>query len=445
MKSLRIEILGLIVIGLCVGWIFSGNAAAEEQPYKGITLVLSSHRGPSTDAYETLIPEFEKKYGAKVHFEIGPYRSLRAKHFTEAAAHTGAFDVISFPHVELGAYVQGGVIENLTPYLENPKLADPGYDIEDFVPFVLDAYGLYKVDGKDGRYALPYKFDIFIAMYRKDIFSKYNIPSPGSLTYDELFKAAEKMAGEIKNGVYPVVLPLKSPIAAFTPWSSILISNGGDFFDENKYPLFQKAEGVDALNYIKSLLPYMPSDIPSYDFDVANSFFAEGKAAYSLNWHAYFPVVLDPAKSKVVDKVGFDLSPMGATRQAQQLGGWAVGISPDSKHKEAAFRLIQFLTSKQNAVKFALNGGSTPRKSVSTDPTVLEKIPYYPLLIKALELAFRKPNDPSWPACQDFMGIAIGNALTGKDAKEELNMAAQKAYREVEKFGYSPGKTGQIP
>lgn len=445
MKHLKLRIMCLAIAGLCGIWMFNMNVVAQEKAYEGVTLTLSTHRGPSTAAYKTLIPQFEKEFGAKVNFEIGPYRALRAKHFTEAAADTGAFDVISFPHVELGAYVGGGVLEDLTPYLENPRLADPEYDIGDFVPFVLDAYGLYELAGEVGRYALPYKFDIFIGIFRKDLFAKYGLSSPGYLTYEEIFEAAKKMAPEIEHGIYPVVLPLKSPVASFTPWTSVLISNGGTFFDENKYPLFQKKIGVDALNYIKSLLPFMPLDVPAYDFDVANRLFAQGKAAYTLNWHAYFPVVLDPKESKVFDKIGFDLSPKGKARQAQQLGGWAVGISPDSRHKEAAFKLIEFLTSRKNAVKFALNGGSTPRVSVAEDARVVEKIPYYPLLIKALKLAFRKPNDPSWPACQDLMGVAIGNALIGKDAEDELTMAARKAYLEVKKFGYSPEKTGPSP
>jgi len=429
----------LIVVG---GILVSGLAVGAEKPmYKGVTLTLSSHRGSSTAAYQKLIPEFEQKFGAKVVFEIGPYGALRAKHFTEAAAHTGVFDVISFPHVELGAYVQGKVILDLNPYFQNPALADPEYDIKDFVPFVLDAYGLYG----SGRYALPYKFDVFIAMFRKDLFMKYGLTSPGYFTYESLLKTAEKIAPELEQGVYPVVLPLKSPVASFTPWASLLISNGGTFFDQNKYPLFHRKAGVDSLNYLKRLLPFMPSDVPSYDFDVANNAFAQGKAVYSINWHAYFPTVLNPNESVVSDLVGFTLSPKGISRQAQQLGGWAVGISPDSRHPEAAFQLIQFLTSKKNAVQFALNGGASARMSVAENAQVVAKIPYYPLLIQALELAFRKPNDPFWPATQDFIGIAVGNALVGKDAASELTMAARKAYAQVQKFGYSPQDTASSP
>jgi len=434
--------IGCLLIIAFGGMLMSGLAAGAKEPmYKGITLTLSSHRGPSTAAYEKLIPEFEEKFGAKVIFEIGPYGMLRAKHFTEAAAHTGVFDVISFPHVELGAYVQGEVIRDLNPYLQNPALADPEYDIQDFVPFVLDAYGLYD----SGRYALPYKFDVFIAMFRKDLFLQYGLTSPGFFTYEVLLEVAEKLAPELEQGIYPVVLPLKSPVASFTPWASVFISNGGTFFDENKYPLFHQKAGVDSLNYLKKLLPFMPPDVASYDFDVANNAFAQGKAVYSINWHAYFPTVLDPNESVVYDQVGFVVSPKGRSRQAQQLGGWAVGISLDSRNPEAAFQLVQFLTSKKNAVQFALNGGASARTSVAENAEVVAKIPYYPLLIKALELAFRKPNDPSWPASQDFMGVAVGNALIGKDAASELTMAARKAYAEVQKFGYSPQETDSSP
>ncbi len=432
---------GLLSVSQPAAWAM----AQPRQRFNGITLRISTQNGPSTDAWKAIIPGFEAKYGAKVEILEDSYTQIQPKQFAEAAAHTGVFDLIGLQYFDLGKYVVAGVLADLTPFLNDPNLADPNYDIADFVPVVLEAYGRFTVNGKKGLYALPHKFDIYLAIYRPDLFEAAGIEQPGEkFSYDDLIAACAKLRS--KQGPKPVLtVPLKAPGPAFTAWSAVYRSSGGEYFDANKYPLFNRDSAVTALEKLRALLRFMPSDALSLDFDPALRIMAQGSAAFAENWNSFYPTILDPKQSTVTTKIKFMLTPAGPVKRAQELGGWCVGLSPDSKHKEAAFVLLQYLTSKETAVAYAVAGGSSARASVARNPEIVKKIPYYPLMIEALKHAVPRPTDPSWGSTQGMIGRAVSASLAGADPRQEFTKAAKSVYDLVQRLGFHPEKTGPPP
>ncbi|MGH2368576.1 MAG: extracellular solute-binding protein, partial [Chloroflexota bacterium] len=299
---------------------------------------------------------------------------------------------------------------------------------------------------EQGLYALPHKFDIYLGMYRHDLFDAAGVPPPAEgFTYDDLIGAAEQL--QSTQGENPAVtIALQGPGPAFTTWSAIFRSHGGEYFDANKYPLFTNEAAVTAVETLRSLLPYMPIDALSLAFDPAVRIMAQGRTAFAENWNSFLPPLLDPEQSTVVDKVAFIPTPAGPVRRAQELGGWCVGLSPDSRNKEAAFLLLQHLTSKETAVQYALAGGSSARVSVATNEQVVEQIPYYPLMIDALQNAVPRPTDPTWGQTQGAIGTAVNAALQpGGSALSELTEAARTVYQVVQRMGFHPEETGPPP
>ena len=420
--------------------------AAKTAQLKGVTLRISTQNGPSTEAWKAILPGFESKYGAKVEVLEDAYNQVQAKQFAEAAAHTGAFDLIGLQTFDLGKYIVGGVLADLTPFFENSSLADPSYDLADFIPVLIEGYCKYDVEGKRGMYVVPHKFDVYMAIYRPDLFEAAGVAEPGdSFSYDDLIAAGEKL--KAKQGDNPSIrTPLKAPGPAFTAWSAIYRSHGGDFFDQNKYPLFSGDAAITAVEKLRAQLKSMPADALNLDFDPSLRLMAGGRAAYAQNWHATYPTVLDPKESQVADKVKFMQSPGGPTKRAQELGGWTAGMSPDSKNKEAAFTLLQYLTSKETAVEYALAGGSSGRSSVASNPRIVEKFPYYPLTIEALKNAVPRPTDPTWGQTQGTIGTAVNASLqAGGDPKAEFLKAAESIYKLAQQMGFQPERTGPPP
>jgi ABC-type glycerol-3-phosphate transport system substrate-binding protein len=341
------------------------------------------------------------------------------------------------------------MVENLSTWFAKKNLVDPKYGMDDFIPAILDVYGHYKTGFfKDPNvlWSVPYKFDIYLAQYRTDLFKKAGIAKPPE-TWDELLADAKKLSK--LPGITPVVFPLAvdDPMAAtFLP---LLASFGGDipmpWYDKNLYPKFQGQPGIKAIKYLKELMPYMPKDVLNFDYDKVNTYMAQGLAAYALNWNAYLPVLVDPEKSKIKDVVAFDLSPGGPNGRPQGLGGWQMGVSKYSKNKEAAFQLLEYLSSQEQAVKLALSGGSVARYSVAKNPEVIAKYPFYPLLIKAMSNVAARGADRGWTDVQHIVAIGLSEVLMGAPVEEKMKDTAGKVFDAGMFVGYTPDKTGPRP
>ena len=424
--------------------------------WTGVKLTLSSHTGPTTDAYKELAKEFEELTGAEVVVIDESWTDLLSKHLAAFAAHTGDYDILTWPYVWFGHYVEGDMVENLNDWFAKEDLIDADYDLEDFVPAILEAYGRYTTGfytDPDALWSVPYKFDVYLAFYRPDVWVEAGIvDEDGNAklpeTWEELAEHAKIISEKVPD-IVPLAIPLIIDDPTVSTFLPIFVSYGGEppmpWFDENLYPAFYGEEAVNAVNALKDLMPYMPADALEMDYDSVNAFMAQGEAAYGLNWNAYLPVLLDPEKSKISDSVGFDLVPGGPAGRPQGLGGWQMGISKDSANKEAAFQLLQFLTGKNRGPRLALAGGSVARYSTAEDPEIVEAFPYYPLLLEAVENVAVRGMDRSWVEQQMTIAVAVNEILLGADPEETLLKAAEQSYKQAQAAGYTPEETGPAP
>jgi ABC-type glycerol-3-phosphate transport system substrate-binding protein len=104
--------------------------------WEGVNLVLSSHQGPSTDAYKVIAKEFEELTGATVQVIDESWTDLLGKHLAAAAAGTAAYDIITFPYIWFGHYVEGDLVENLNDWFAMTDLVDPNYGMDDWIPAI---------------------------------------------------------------------------------------------------------------------------------------------------------------------------------------------------------------------------------------------------------------------------------------------------------------------
>ncbi len=167
--------------------------------------------------------------------------------------------------------------------------------------------------------------------------------------------------------------------------------------------------------------------------------FLQGQSAFYLDTLAIFGPAQDPAKSKIVGKIGYAPHPMAA-RKAGMTGGFGLAIPKNSKNKEAAFLFIQWITSKQSDKKIALMGGNANRWSTVNDIELARKYPVEtPVLREALKIADPnwRPLIPEWDhVSQQIIGQALPSVITGKTpAKTALDSVVGPAEDVVRKAG----------
>jgi multiple sugar transport system substrate-binding protein len=391
--------------------------------YRGQTVVMNVPAHPHYDAMAKILPDFTKQTGIEVELDKVAMARMKDKQLLEMAKPQGDYDLACYVVMWKGEYVKKNLIEEIEPYFKNPALADPDYDMDDIVKGYLEVQGL--VGGPKGYlpgpgaklYGLPYGSETSVLAYRKDIFEKYGFKAPQ--TYDEFQKLLAPLRE--KSGIGALTSRGQAGHQCVHAWLLHLNPLGGAVFDENWNCAFTQKPGIDALNLLKEISETGPAGIPGYGQGEMINAFLQGQAAMYLDSILIMGQVNDPEKSKIVGQVDYALHPKGV-RYASQSGGLGLAIPKNARNKEAAFLLLQWLTSKAADVAVTKVGGNAIRMSTLNDPDIVKQYPEFAILKEQLKYV-----EPDWrPIIAEWdeiniqaLGIGISEALTGKKSSEE--------------------------
>lgn len=417
-------------------------AADPYAPYRGKTLVVSFPNHPHYDAVDKVLPEFTRETGIKVEVDKLAYLKMRDKQLLEMAKPRGDYDLVAYVVFSKTDFVAKNLIEPLAPYFLNPALADPTYDADDLIDVYVENAGLvggrkgYLKGKTAGLYGMPFGAETSILAYRKDIFEKHGLRVPE--TYDELLELACRIP-ELEPGMGGLATRSESGHQTTHAFFLHLAPLGGRMFDEQWNPTFNSPAGVKAIEALQQIIKCGPPGAAGQNFGGMKNLFLQGKTAMYLDTTVLSGEVDNPEKSKIVGKVGWALHPKGV-RRGSQTGGFAIAIPRNSQNKEAAFLLMQWLTSKAGDKKIALAGGNPNRKSTHNDADVRAKYPHYPIFNEALKYADAdwRPLLPVWIG--EFKGMfspKLSDAVTGAAApKQTLDDLAKRAREVMAREGY---------
>ena len=398
----------------------SRPASSRYAPYRGQTVTFSLPYHPHYDAALKLLDPFTRETGIKVEVARESMLRLKPLQINELSQASSNFDLISYVVTWKSEFVQKNLIAPLEPFLKNSDLADPAYALGDIVPSYLQNIGL--VGGPKGYlpgagarlYGLPYGAETSILAYRADIFSKLNLRPPG--TYAELRSMLQPLRE--RSGIGALTSRGQTGHNCVHAWLLHLNPLGGRVFDDDWKPTFHQAPGVAALELLRKIAETGPEGMANYAFPDMLNAFVDGRSAMYLDSTAVFGAVRSSVRSRVQGQVAYALHPTGA-RSASQSGGLGLAIARTSPRAEAAFLLMQWLTSKAQDKAVCLLGGGPSRQSTLSDATVLAAYPEYAVLRAQLRYA-----DPDWrPIIAPWdeinagpLGSAIFQGMTGAKA-----------------------------
>ncbi len=424
--------------GLPVSGAIGQNRYAK---YAGKTVTINIPAHPHYDAMVKLLPEFTKETGIKVEVDKLAIGRLKEKQLLEMAKPQGDYDLACYIVMWKGEYVAKNLIQPLEPFFANPALADPAYDMKDIIPIYLENLGL--VGGPKGYlagpgaklYGLPYGAETSVLAYRRDVFAKLDLKVPE--TYDDFSKALRVLKD--KSGIGALTSRGQAGHQCVHAWLLHLNPLGGGVFDANWKPRFNDKMGVTALKFLQEVVATGPAGIPGYGQGESNTAFLQGQAAMYLDSTSLAGVVNDPARSKVVGNVSWALHPAGVKR-ASQSGGLGLTIPKNAKNPDAAFLLMQWLTSKAQDKAVTRLGGAPMRNSTMADAELVRQYPEFIVFKEAL-----KYSNPDWRpiiAVWDkinvqALGVGISEALTGKKSAEDaLNGMVPQVTQIMREAGY---------
>jgi multiple sugar transport system substrate-binding protein len=429
-------------VGVAALTLTAGLAIANPyEPYEGTTLVVNFPAHPHFDAVMQVLPKFTEETGIRVEVDQLQYLKMREKQTLELTKNKGDYDLIAYVVFSKADYVYADQLENLAKYFMNPALADPAYDADDLIDGYVGNIGVaggskgYLPGPTGSLFGVPFGSETSILGYRKDIFEKHGLEVPE--TYDELLELACKIP-ELEPGMGGLASRAASGHHASHAYLLHLAPLGGRIFDENWNPIMNNAEGVKAAEALKTIVNCGAEGAETFGFAEAGASFLQGNSAMFLDSTVFAGQVNNPEKSKVVGQIGWAPHPEGA-RRGSQTGGFGIGIPTNAQNKDAAFLLMQWLTSKEADKAIAIAGGNPSRFSTHSDPDVLAEQPHLEVFGEALKHADPdwRPIIPVWGKINADLGTTLSQVLTEDlDIQTALDGVAERSKAIMDDAGY---------
>ncbi|MGO7377638.1 sugar ABC transporter substrate-binding protein [Rhizobium ruizarguesonis] len=424
MKSLnsltrKLAIAGLVSVALV------GSAIGADKKYEGITLTLASQNDQFAAVLAAIAPKFTEETGANVKVDILDYGSLLTKTTTDFVGGTGGYDLVTMDIVWAGQYAENKYTVDLTEWMKRDAAE---LKLDDIYPTLLNALGHWG----DKQVAFPFAGYANVLAYRKDLFDAAGLKAP--TTMEEMVEAAYKLTDPSKK-IYGFVANGQKGPAVAQDWMQYNTEMGGSILGSDGKPTLNSEANIKSLTVYKDLfMKAAPPGAVNYDWGGREESFRQGIAATMQTWSVGAPGYYDPSISKIVDKVAITTAPRGAgLPKVYGIGGWGMAINAGIKdtQKEAAWAFIKWLVSPPVHKEFNMMGaGSFLRKSEMTDPDLLKKFPFLPVIAETFEHGDGeyRPRIPQYPEIQDLLGTAVNDVLVGNaDPKKALDAAQEAA------------------
>jgi multiple sugar transport system substrate-binding protein len=380
------------------------QAAPATKAQAGKTIKFGTLANFKGDALEKSLPEFEQATGIKVQLDKLPLENLVDKLTVSLAGGSSDYDVamIDEPWV-------AGLSQYLQP-IEDLAKRD-SIDTSTYVAKAMGA-GTYK----DVKLALPLDPNVQMVWYRKDLFEAKGVKPPTNL--DEVIAAAEKLH-DPANDVSGISIAAKKEAQTMVAAITLLWKEGGEVITPDGTFGFDSPAGLKAFETYQRILKVAPQGSLAYGGAEQLDAFYQGKVATILYWASAGPNAIDPAKSKVADKVGWTSIPNAMS------GVWVLGIPKASKNQEAAWEYVKWQTGPAGSLPFTnFGGGHSAAVDVLKAPDFVKKYPWAPDLQKALEASKARPQTPHWTAIQTAIVDMSTAILSGQQTAPAATKAA---------------------
>lgn len=384
---------------------------------------LNTIEGPgNVPFYLSRFVEFADKTGIKVNLNVIPYgRDAGIKLIASFIAGGEQYDVFLIDCIEVAQYAEAGwvmpVDKWITPDLE-----------KEIVPFAKDGMMF-----KGHWYGLPYASEWKSFVYNDKMLKNADY-TEFPKTWDDVVKYSQKLqdSGVVK---YATAFSWAQKESLICDFVAIAASFGGDFFDANLNPLFNKGGAVEALQWmVDSLYKYKIVDPASimWTEDNVDAAMQSGDIAYQLSWGYPLVRLNDPDKSSILDQAKVGLMPSVDGKHPYTVSGpmgWS--ISKGTKYPEEAWKFIEFIAGPEGSKVAAIQAGMfSGWKSVLNDPEVQAGVPGLEDMAKQADYIVNRPIVPWYHEFSIMLAEKLHEALTLKKSPQDaLNEAIEETLK----------------
>ncbi len=382
-----------------------------KQQERGVTTIKFWGMGNEGEMVQSLIREFERQ-NPDINVEVQqiPWTAAHEKLLTAFAGESTP-DVCQLGNTWIPEFTVLNALEPLEPFAS----ASPQLDLDDMFP------GIVKTNIIDSvLYGIPWYVDTRVVFYRKDILQEAGYDEFPK-TWDEVMQASTiiKEQGK-KRGktVYPIFLPTNE----WVPAVALGMQSGGAFLKEdNTKGNFSGREFTGAFSLLTEFYrrEYSPSGMQLITNLYAS--IADGLIAMYITgpWNVgEFTRRMPPA---LKDKwMTAPLPTMDSIAPGISLPlGTSLVIFNRSEKKEAAWRLIEFLTSVEQSVAFYKITGNLPPRKAAWKDSVISNNKYISAFYRQLQRVDPLPQIPEWEQIVIRLQTYVEYSATGTMSVEQ--------------------------
>jgi multiple sugar transport system substrate-binding protein len=421
-KRIWLALFPVLLGAVLLGNVFATTSHAQPITLKYWDFIDPKLNNPRSHALATHIERFEKANpNIKVSVEIMPWHQV-APQLVQASAANQTPDVARVLTWDLPQLVKARTTASLNEFADKWPASVRNDFIIDWNATVFDGQ----------KIAIPYEHRVSAFWYRKDMLEAAGLKVPK--TVDEMIEAGRVLN---KKNIQGMVIGLSraGQATALSEWFyPMLWAGGGDLLDAQGNPIFNKEPGVRAMQVLADLVRKgaMPTSVAAYTYEEIFMGVKAGTIAMTvLGTHR---LVTAREAGNLGDKLQTAYTPGYTGPAPAHVMGWNMIMGKDSKNKQAAWKFIEHLTSRESQIITAKTTGELPtRKSPYSDSWFKTK--------DAEELLFWKGymekygRTPKYPEKFTELSELIADAaqeivLRNAPIQETLNKVAQR-YRDI--------------
>ncbi|MCD8488758.1 MAG: ABC transporter substrate-binding protein [Desertifilum sp.] len=388
------------------------------------TLSLSGWQSSPTErqALEQILREFEAQHPQiRVRFEViaDQYMDvIKTRLIGDAAP-----DVFFLDAFEAPLLMQHGVLEPLDRYIQ------PDFDLADFEPNLLNAF---KLQGT--IYGIPKDFSTLALFYNRRQFADANLSNPPQ-TWEQLRDDSRQLTldrnrnGRIDQyglGISPELARQKFVAQAY----------GGTVVDRRGYAALASRRSVRGLQliidqYRQDRTAATPSDVGASS---GSEMFGQQRVAMVLEGPWAIPYL-----QETFSDLEFAIAqvPKINRRSGTMVYTTAYVMNKRTRHKEAAWELIEYLTNKTGMKAWGEAGIALPSRKSVLAQLGRDRDPLYSPFVKGASYATLWQAGENLPAILTHFNNQFVSALLGqKSLQQAMEDAQQAANREIQAQNY---------
>jgi len=423
MRTMNKILMGMITVILILSVV--GCGAKTSGPVT-IHILTMDQAGLKPAEIDQIAKDFEAKNpDIKVVMEYLGYDYVHDKIVTGMAAKPPAYDAAMIDVIWPDEFIKDGYLLDVTSRVT----ADMKTNM-----FPASWNGVTR-NGK--IYGMPWLMDVKYFMYNKDILQKAGISAPPT-TWEELVDQANiiKQKGLAE---YPIIWSWNQKEGVVCDFTVLLFGNGGAFLDASGKPVFNNAQGVQVLTWMKQTIDdglSNPSSISS-DENAVEADFLAGKSAFAVNWLFQYSDSNDATKSQIVGQAAFAPMPVFAAGASAGIKGSSVdgsssfAIMATTPYPDQTWKFLTYLASNAVQIKYSAEMLPVWQNDFQGDAlnTLLAGSPTNPVTVPAFQVQFpyanERPTVSYYNEGSAALQLAIQEALTGiKTPQEALDEAA---------------------